>query len=212
MDARDTDALFARVAALRRELADLVESLTEEQLATPSHCGEWDVRTAAAHLTVLPTVSRLRFATTAVKQRGDMDRTIDVLSRDAARRSPAEVAATLRQVAGSRAVPPMLGPIAPYADLVVHLSDIRRPLGLSWEPDPVDVEATLDFLAGAPIGFGPRGRLKGINLVATDLGRSWRDGAEVSGPASDLVLAICARPGALDRVDGPGKALLADRG
>lgn len=205
------DDLFDRCAELRRDLADLVETLDDGQLATPSHCGDWDVRTVIAHLTVLPTTSRAAFALTLARSFGNMDRTVDTLSRKAAARPPAEIAATLRQVAHSQVTPPTLGARAPFTDLLVHTADARLPLGLDWTPRPHDAAVALGFLAKAPLGFLPRGRLDGVRLVATDAGHAWRDGADVVGTAADLLRAVCARPGALERVSGPGRDLLVSR-
>jgi hypothetical protein len=42
--------LLAAIAAERRGIADLVQSLSPEQLDTPSLCGDWTVRDVAGHL------------------------------------------------------------------------------------------------------------------------------------------------------------------
>lgn len=42
--------VFAAAAVRRRAAADLLEGLSEGQLATPSVCAGWDVRTVGAHL------------------------------------------------------------------------------------------------------------------------------------------------------------------
>ena len=44
----DDQFVFAAVAAQRRNFADLIEGLDEAQLATPSLCAGWDVKTVAA--------------------------------------------------------------------------------------------------------------------------------------------------------------------
>ena len=44
------DQIFAAVAAERRKIADLIDTLDEDALATPSLCAGWDVKTVAAHL------------------------------------------------------------------------------------------------------------------------------------------------------------------
>jgi uncharacterized protein (TIGR03083 family) len=46
----DREHLFAAVANERRQIATLVEGLDVAQLATPSLCSGWDVKTVAAHL------------------------------------------------------------------------------------------------------------------------------------------------------------------
>jgi len=70
----------------------------------------------------------------------------------------------------------------------------------------------LDFLTGPrPLGFVPRGRLRGIALHSTDIGRSWGTGAEIHGPAALLMMAATGRVGVLGQLEGPGVAVLGKR-
>ena len=110
---------FAEIADERRGFADLIDTLTAEQLATPSLCLGWTVHDIAAHL-VLPMVTNM------------------ALTRSLARiKSPAELAALLRKHAESRFTPPVgLGSIAPLTDAIVHAQDARRPLGIAREIPP----------------------------------------------------------------------------
>ena len=57
----------------------------------------------------------------------------------------------------------------------------------------------------------PRGRLDGLALRATDL--DWRHGRgeDLAGPAEAIAMALTGRSAALDDVDGPGRAVLAER-
>ncbi|MFZ0225799.1 MAG: maleylpyruvate isomerase N-terminal domain-containing protein, partial [Mycobacterium sp.] len=41
----DRDQIFAATAQERRRIADLIDDLDEAQLATPSLCAGWDVKT-----------------------------------------------------------------------------------------------------------------------------------------------------------------------
>lgn len=206
-----SEQIFARLAELRRALADELETLSDEQLTTASLCGSWDVRTVIAHLTVLPTVSKVRFGMAAVRHRGNLDATVDAISRRQARLPVPQIAALLRDNAASRATPPMMPAQAPLADLIAHTADYRLPLGRPFAPEPADAEVTLGFLASSPLGFQPRNRLRGVRLTATDLGRSWGEGVEVSGTAADLITAVLGRPVALDRLGGEGRELLVSR-
>jgi hypothetical protein len=52
---------------------------------------------------------------------------------------------------------------------------------------------------------------RGVRLVATDLDWVHGSGPQVTGPAEALMMAMAARPDALDQLTGPGKALLAQR-
>lgn len=46
----DRDRIFTAVANERRQIATLIEASDPAQLATPSLCSGWDVKTVAAHL------------------------------------------------------------------------------------------------------------------------------------------------------------------
>ena len=80
------------------------------------------------------------------------------------------------------------------------------------DPDPQLAALALDFLTGPwPFGFVPLGRLRGIALRGTDIGRAWGKGAEVSGPVAGLMMAVPGRTALLDMLGGPGLRLLRDR-
>ncbi len=46
----DRERAFAATARERRRIADLIDSLDEGQLATPSLCAGWDVKTVASQV------------------------------------------------------------------------------------------------------------------------------------------------------------------
>lgn len=46
----DDQFVFAAVADQRRQFASLINGLDDAQLATPSLCLGWDVKTVAAHV------------------------------------------------------------------------------------------------------------------------------------------------------------------
>jgi uncharacterized protein (TIGR03083 family) len=207
----DRAFVFAAVADERRDIASLLEQLNTAQLLTPSLCGGWDVKTVAAHLVSVFSDSFWTFQWTALR-RGGVDRAIDHLARRHARLPASEIASTLRTHADHRLSPPITGPRSGLTDVLVHGGDIRIPLGFAFLPDLERVSAALDFLTGPrPLGFVPRGRLNGIRLRGTDLGRTWGSGVEVSGPASALMMTACGRTTLLDRLDGPGLPLLKAR-
>jgi uncharacterized protein (TIGR03083 family) len=207
----DREEVFAAVADERRQLADLIDGLTEAQLATPSLCAGWDVKTVAAHLVSVFADGFWGFQWAALRNRG-IGRGIDELARRRAQEPAAEIAAALRERADHRLSPPVTGPLSGLTDVLVHGGDIRIPLGLPFEPNPRRVTLALDFLTGPhPFGFVPQGRLSGICLQGTDIGRSWGSGAEVRGLAAHLMMAACGRTPALARLDGPGLAELRNR-
>jgi uncharacterized protein (TIGR03083 family) len=207
----DKEAVFAASAAERRAVADLLESLDEAALATPSLCAGWDVRTVGAHLAQAITASVLPFLLRSIRY-GSFDRANDEMSRRAAQRPVTDIVATLRAAADSPFSPPGTGPRAPLTDVLVHSGDMRRPLGLPHDPPPERVRTALEFLTGPrTFGFVPRGAQRGLRLVAPDVDFAFGSGPEVRGRAADLMMALCGRGSVLMQLSGDGVAVLAAR-
>jgi uncharacterized protein (TIGR03083 family) len=207
----DKEFVFAAVASERREIAALIDGLDDTQLATPSLCTGWDVKTVAAHLVSVFADSFWTFQWTAIRC-GGVHRGIDELARRRSRRPASQIAECLRQGADHQLSPPITGPLSGLTDVLVHGGDIRIPLGRAFEPDPQLCALALDFLTGArALGFVPFGRLRGIRLQAGDMDRSWGSGAVIRGPVRALLLAATGRDALLDRLDGPGLQMLRNR-
>jgi uncharacterized protein (TIGR03083 family) len=203
--------VFAAVAQQRRQLASLLNDLDDAQLATPSLCLGWDVKTVGAHVVSTVDDGMSGFLQMAMR-RGTLGRGIDELARRRARAPTGEIVASIRQDADRPISSPVFGPLGPLADILVHSGDIRIPLGLPFEPEARLTALAMDFLTGRwPIGFLPLGRLRRIRLSATDVDRTWREGAEISGPVAALMMSICGRAAFLDMLDGPGLSLLRQR-
>ena len=202
----------AAIAAERRRIADLLDSLTPAQLEVPSLCGAWTVRQVAGHLvaTVAARPSQLVGALVASGFR--LHRANARLATTVARQPPATLADELRRHAESRTEPPVVGFPGQLTDLQVHGQDMRRPLGLAPGLDLDRLRVSLNFLTGGrAIGFTPRRRLTGLRLEATDLSWSWGGGELLAGPAEALMMTITGRGVALTDLDGPGVRVLARR-
>jgi uncharacterized protein (TIGR03083 family) len=207
----DREFVFAAVADERHGIACLLEGLNAEQLATPSLCTGWDVKTVAAHAVSTVTDGTPAFLRLALR-RGSMARAVDELARRRARLPAAEIAADLHRCADHPLSPPLFGPLDPLADVMVHGGDIRIPLGLPFEPDPQRAAMAMDFLTGPwPFAFVPLGRLRGISLHASDIGRTWGSGVGVHGPVAALMMAVTGRTALLHLLDGPGLPKLSGR-
>jgi len=207
----DREFVFAAVTDERRRIARLLDSLDDAQLATPSLCAGWDVKTVAAHVVSTVIDGTPAFLWLALR-RGSMARAIDELARRGARLRRDEIVAKLYRYADRRVSPPLFGPLDPLADVLVHGGDIRIPLGMPFAPDPRLAALAMDFLTGPwPFGFVPLGRLSGISLRANDISRSWGSGAEVRGPVAALMMAASGRAALLHLLDGPGLAPLRER-
>ena len=204
--------VYAEIASARRELADFLDTLDDEDWQTQSLCSRWTVRDVAGHLS-MPLSTPLPKVMMAVAANGlNFDRANDTLSRErAAKLSPKELSAALRDNAEHRFKPPFLGPEAPLTELTVHASDIRRPLGKTVPVPKERAAAVLDFLSRAPQGFVNKKRLAGLRFEATDVEWSHGDGQLVRGPAEALIMAITGRAVALDDLEGEGVATLRSR-
>ncbi len=53
----DVESYWRVIGSERRSLAELLESLADEQWETPSLCAGWRVRDVAAHVALVPTGS-----------------------------------------------------------------------------------------------------------------------------------------------------------
>ncbi|GAB2920222.1 maleylpyruvate isomerase family mycothiol-dependent enzyme [Rhodococcus aerolatus] len=208
----DADAVREQVAGHRRVAADLLDGLSERELATPSLCTGWDVRVLAAHLALPMTLSRTGFLRDLLVARGSVDRAMDRASRRAAQAPPADVVRVLRERADHPFRPPGSPPITPLVEVSLHLRDAARPLGAATGPTPAQWEPVLAHLSSGRAGiFVPRGRLDGLALVATDSDFTAGAGPVVRGPSEALALAAVGRTVALADLDGDGVATLRDR-
>jgi uncharacterized protein (TIGR03083 family) len=202
----------AAIAAERRRIADLIESLTPEQLDVPSLCGDWTVREVAGHLLAAVDVPTSAALGTLARSGFRLHRANARLARQVAARPVADLAGGLRRHATNPFRPPIVGFPGQLTDLQVHGQDMRRPLGLPHGLDLDRLRVSLDFLTGGrAVGFTPRRRLAGLRFTATDLDWSWGTGPLVTGPAEALMMVMTGRPLALSDVDGPGVRTLAAR-
>jgi uncharacterized protein (TIGR03083 family) len=207
----DQQFVFAAVAQERHKIASLLDDLGDAHLATPSLCVGWDVKTVAAHIVSTVVDGAPGFLRMAAR-RGSLARGIDELARCRAQAPTAEIVASIHQHADRPISSPVFGPLGPLADILVHSGDIRIPLGLPFEPEVQLAALAMDFLTGRwPIGFLPLGRLRRIRLSATDVDRTWREGADISGPAAALMMSVCGRAALVHMLDGPGLSLLRRR-
>lgn len=211
LSAHERERVFAAVADERRSIATLVEGLDADQLARPSLCAGWDVKTVAAHLVSDFTDGFWGFLASGIRH-GNIDRGIDALARRRAQASAAEIAEALRRGADYRLSPPVTGPVSGLTDVLVHGADMRIPLGLPHRPDPQHVARVLDFLTSrTQLGFFPHRRLRGLALHDADTGRTWGAGQVITGPGVALMLAVCGRTVAFEQLAGDGLRVLRSR-
>ncbi|MFD6936635.1 maleylpyruvate isomerase family mycothiol-dependent enzyme [Streptomyces goshikiensis] len=185
--------LRAWIAAERRELADLLDTLRADQWDRPSLCAGWRVREVAAHMSLGFRLSLPATMGELARARGNLHRMTDrVARRDAAAHSTSELAAFLRDGAHHPWTPPIGGLPAALGHDTVHGLDITVALGL----DRRVPEDRLRLLLGAirPSGLRFFGAdISGVRLCAEDLDWSYGSGSPVYGAAQDLLLLAFGR-------------------
>ena len=203
----------AQITAERHLAADLLDSLTEAQLATASLCSGWTVKDVFGHQLMTLETPLPSFALAMVFAFGNFDRANDRLSRGVGRRPAKDIAAGLRARASSAFRAPGFPLEGALLDLLIHGQDVRRPLGLGRDFDPDAQRKGLDVLVSkkAEGAFVPKGRLAGLSWRADDIDWTFGAGPLISGPAEAIMLAMAGRNVALDDLDGPGLADLRSR-
>ena len=206
----DVDTVWSHVDQQRGEVADLLDSLDAADWEHPSLCRGWRVRDVAAHLALAQT-GPAAAAWDLLRARGSFDRMIHDSAVRAARRPTGEHADRLRAMVGSRRTAPVVTPLEPLIDVLVHAQDVVRPLGRTRDvpPDAAAVAAQRAWSMGFP--FRARRRLGPVRLVATDHPWSTGEGEEVRGTVGDLLLLVTGRDLVLPDLDGPGAELLRER-
>ncbi len=104
--------------------------------------------------------------------------------------------------------------VTQVCELVIHQQDIRRAINRSRAiaPDLVQVvlDHSLDDKGGKSVNYAGK-RVGGLALTATDMAWTFGTGAEVSGKAEAILMAVNGRDQAVADLTGPGVATLAQR-
>ncbi|MDJ0768995.1 MAG: maleylpyruvate isomerase family mycothiol-dependent enzyme [Ilumatobacter sp.] len=201
-------AEWDRVGALRRDFADMVEGLSPEQLEQQSLCDAWTARGVLCHVTSFVATSLPRFMFTVARSRGDFGRASQTMARTQLDRPVADVIAELRAKATKSAPLPMFPEEMTLTDMAIHTQDVRRPLGLEGSLSPDTLRDALDFLTTHKHAttLVDRKPLDGVKLAPSDIDWAFGDGAEITGPAEAIMMALADRPVALDEISGEGAA------
>lgn len=204
----DNEALWSTIHHERTRLADLLETLTDEEWDRASLCQGWRVRDVAAHIISTSDYSTAAMLTGAIRARGNFDRMIDRMAREQGSRPTGEIVARYRRNAASRRKPPMVKPLDPLMDVLIHSQDIAVPLDRDY-PMPVEPAREVGrhiWTRGFP--FQAQRRCAGTRFVATDVDFEIGEGATVRGPVAAIVLTLTGRPAGLERLHGPGVGAL----
>lgn len=194
-----------QVAAERRELVGLLETLSPQQWEAPSLCAGWRVRDVVAHL-LYDAIPLHRYVISQARYRLDVNKLNNGLVDAERSTSPDQLLA--RYAAIERGTLSRYLPTVAIADLVVHQQDIRRPLSMPRTIDPERLRLVLDH--PDPFAFTWR-NTRGLRFVATDLDWTHGTGPEVRGTGEALALAVAGRPIVLDELQGDGVRTLRSR-
>lgn len=208
----DLDAVWAAIGHERRDLADLLDDLTDAEWEQSSLCAGWRVRDVAAHLALAQTGAG-RAALDLLRARGSLQRMIHDSAVRHAALPPAQLTEQIRGMAGSRRTAPGVTPLEPLLDVLVHGQDIAVPLN---RPRTMPVAAATtaatrvwDMPWPMSSTFSPRRRLAGLQLVATDADWAVGEGDAVEGRIQELLMVLTGRTAAVvEQLSGPGSARL----
>ena len=192
----------------REAFASLLDGLTPQQWNTPTLCELWTVREVAIHTVSYDELTTGGLVGRFLKGRLNTDRINAIGVADYSDRSPQQITVLIRSYAQPHGLTGGFGGRIALTDAMIHQQDIRRSIGLPRTIDPERLRTALNFARFAPTIRGAW-RARGVRLVASDLDWSHGRGPEVRGPGEALLMAMAGRRAALDDVDGPGKAKLA---
>lgn len=195
---------WQRAGRARRELADVVEGLDEQQLDGATPCGTWTPRHILGHVTSFVDIGLGGFFLNMAKHRFDYDRAADTLAQRMAERPVDDLLSTLRANAEKKAWLPIFPEMLTVSDAVIHTQDVRRGAGIDGRPDDDTLRSVLEFMVtdkqARNIG-GPK--LDGLSFSATDLEWSSGSGPAIEGPAESILMAMAGRS-VLDELTGDG--------
>ena len=196
--------------AERAEFAVMLHAFTPQQWEAATLCAEWPVRDVVAHVISYEELDGRGLLRRYARGRFVPRRVNAVGVADYADRTPEQIVAMIRANFEPHGLTGGFGGRIALTDGMIHQQDIRRSLGMPRTIDPERLHTALDFARFAPTIRGAW-RARGIRLRATDIDWAYGNGPEVRGSGEALLMAMAGRRAALDDLDGPGKAKLAQR-
>jgi uncharacterized protein (TIGR03083 family) len=194
----------------RQDFADLLAGLSPEQWEQPSLCERWRVRDVVAHVFSYEELSRWGLVKRFTKGGFLPNRVNAVGVADYATHSPEQLTELARASIKPRGLTAGFGGMIALVDGMIHQQDIRRALGIPRTIPPERLRAVLNYALTVPAVRGAL-RARGVRLVASDVGWTHGKGPEVHGTGEAVLMAMAARPAALNDLTGSGKDKLAQR-
>ncbi len=201
----------AKLLAERASLLTTVEQLDPSDWDTPSLAVGWRVRDVVAHVNFNVTLGLGTAIVGMLKARGDIHRFMATHARKVGERPIAEHLEALRRVAVSETVAPTTKSSDGGIDAFVHHHDIALAVGREVPTDEARLRWLADGIPQATRFIGCAERVRDVRMIATDIDWHYGTGPEVRGPAAAIILAACGRSVWLDRLEGPGRDVLAQR-
>jgi uncharacterized protein (TIGR03083 family) len=199
------DEYWSGVERLRLGVADLLESLSENEWNAPSLCQGWRVRDVAGHVSIIATITTWDLVAAVPHAGIDANRINTHLAVRQGSRCPEAIVADLRAHAADRRTAKVLDTRNSLFDVIVHSQDIAIAVGRDFTVSTADTRRGVQRVWEMGWPFHARRRLRGLTLRATDTDWSVGAGPEVSGTALCLLLLLTGRAAAvLDRLHGSG--------
>lgn len=194
----------------RRDLLDLLETLSPEEWATPSLCAGWTVRDVVAHLLSFEDVGYREVGRQLLPARFSFDRLNEHFLRRRRDLGDDGLVELLRSHLRPSGITAARGGAVGLVDGLVHQQDVRRPLGRPREIPADRLRYALRFAVTAPPlrGFW---QVRGTRVVATDVDFAHGRGPEARGPGETVLMVLSGRRGVARELAGPGAARLQQR-
>ena len=200
------------IEADRTALADYLSGLSADEWSAPSLCADWTVEEVAAHMLVIPTVSKPAIFFNFLGSGFNLDKfSAKMVARITDEKSREQIAAALGDAASSTSTPPSLKPMGILAETLVHAGDISEGVGRPLAFPTDHYVAGLNYLKDVQPALGCKERIAGLQLEATDADWSHGEGPLVEGTAQHLALAMTGRKAVLDQLSGDGVDTLRGR-
>lgn len=186
---------WATAAQSRREFADLIEGLTEDQLQSPSLCQGWTVHDVAGHVVSFVEMSLPTMMFSMAKGGFNPDKAWKANAAKYGAQPIGDIVAKLREHAAKPSAIKSFPPGLTTTDMAVHAQDVRRALGMEEKPGDAVLLEALSFCTTHKKRkmMVPPDHIAGLRLEATDLDWSWGDGKVVRGTAEAVLLGINRR-------------------
>lgn len=198
------------VEAERRDLADFLETVAPQQWDAESLCEGWSVRDVVAHVVSYEGVGAGDLAKRFTRGRFLLNRINAVALQERREREPEALIRLLREHATPRGLTSAFGGRVALVDTLMHHQDIRRALGVPREVPAERLRVALPFALVAP-PIKAAWHVRGVKVVATDIGWSGGFGPEVLGTAEAVLMVMGGRRAVAGELTGPGAPRLVQR-